>query len=1654
MRKLLLFISAMFVWMCAFSQGTLPYTDDFETYTVGGYLAVQNTTWWTTWSNLPGSAEDGQISTAFAHSGTKSVLCDEVPTPATDQIMKLGNKTTGAYELKFWAYIETGKCAYYNIQHYQDPGTQWAFEVYFRTSGAGELLAGSATAWAFTYPKDTWFEVRHLIDLDNDNIKLYINNVLVHEWPFHYQPTGTVGLNQLGGVDFYAGAKSGTTEVPKYFFDDVSFSSYVAPTEPIIGVTPTSLSATLQTGQTQVKQVTVSNTGNGNLVYSANVILNSDAPGVNQVAIIEGDQHRSSISLSNCSADPNPQPSPGPPETDATAILHYDGANASAIGWNSPPITVTVAARFPNNMTLPNAGMSLQTVEVYVNELNATASNLMTVKIFGPGTTYQPGALIASKDFTPLGAAWETITLDSPVLVTGADLWIGYTFTQTDAGIYIPGTDAGPNDPNGDFLSTGVGWSHLSNNPALLRNWNIRGNLSGTPFQQWLSVAPLSGTVIPSGNQVLDVTFNSTNLAIGTYTGLVRILSNDLVTPQVDIPVTLDVVASACPAPTGLAVTNITSSSASIGWVGAPQVEIDYAVGAHTAGTGTIVTAYVSPYGLTGLTPLTSYQVYIRQICGIGNNSTWAGPLNFSTPEQYVTTVYPMTDGTGYVTNGSFLKKGPWLNTSLTAVDTLGRGYVKFDISSLPANAIITKATLNYYNFYRNGTSTAVNYIFPLASDPVTAAGAALYTDCGDGPAAWGGVWDGAAPQWFNSSLNADGFNYISSKIASGWAGFGFVRSSTAVYRFSGLNDATYKPYLGIEYHIPTAPILSMTPATKDFETVNLGIQSLPQTFTIKNTGTGAIMIDGFSMGGTDASQFILTNTNPAYYNLVAGASITVTVYFKPTSVGVKTANLIVTREEVEYNIPLTGTGYLNGPQSLTATPVIGPFVNLAWAAPLPLVEIRYDDNTVESNFYNGTNSTTNMRYYTKITIPVDGTLTNIGVYTLPVEVPTTWQSISLCPDLGGLPNLAAPIQSFASVPITTTGSQWVLQTLTPYPVTAGQNYYIVCQWPNAASGAVAVATDTHNNHFRCGSTPNGGVSWGITNGNYLMRAYMTVAGDNSSNEPIVLTSGNAADGMQNAPLINANAEPKPLSLMNAASVMASAVIAPNSPNRSFTNYTVHRGTATGVYTTTFAGISGTTYQDITTSPTTTYYYMVSAEYSNGVANSNQASVTTFELCPVPSSLTVSGVTTTSANLGWNPNGTTAWEIEWGPAGFIHLSGGTMITSGVTNPYPLTGLTSGMSYSYYVRSSCDGGLFSSWAGPFTFTTVCGSFPAPISEDFEGTTFPPTCWNRTLATYTWERSTDASGYGVGTASAFADFYNFPAATTFDLMTLNFNTTGMHVPVLKFDYAYATYSASYVDQMDVYYSTNAGVSYTLLLAMPGGTTGILNTGGIATDPFIPTSAEWATQTLTLPAGTNMIKFTGISAYGNSLYLDNVKIEATPVPENLAVSGTVLSGQSICYNATNTITVAGTSTYTVQSGGSAIFIAAQKISFLPGTTVVSGAYMLGKISTAYCGDAPMMPAVAAGLEETPFSLEQTFFTLYPNPTNGNFTLVQKGDRQYGNVKVEVYGMRGNKVLSAQMIGEKKHEFATSDLPAGLYFVKLVADDYTETIKLIKTR
>ena len=85
------------------------------------------------------------------------------------------------------------------------------------------------------------------------------------------------------------------------------------------------------------------------------------------------------------------------------------------------------------------------------------------------------------------------------------------------------------------------------------------------------------------------------------------------------------------PEPTNLTVSNVTNTSATLGWTtGAPSVEIRYRV---VNGTWTTVTPDANPYTLTGLTNSTNYEAQIRANYGT-QYSDWADFDSFKTLAQ------------------------------------------------------------------------------------------------------------------------------------------------------------------------------------------------------------------------------------------------------------------------------------------------------------------------------------------------------------------------------------------------------------------------------------------------------------------------------------------------------------------------------------------------------------------------------------------------------------------------------------------------------------------------------------------------------------------------------------------------------------------------------------------------------------------------------------------------------------------------------------------------------------------------------------------------------------------------------------------------------------------------------------------------------------
>ena len=187
--------------------------------------------------------------------------------------------------------------------------------------------------------------------------------------------------------------------------------------------------------------------------------------------------------------------------------------------------------------------------------------------------------------------------------------------------------------------------------------------------------------------------------------------------------------------------------------------------------------------------------------------------------------------------------------------------------------------------------------------------------------------------------------------------------------------------------------------------------------------------------------------------------------------------------------------------------------------------------------------------------------------------------------------------------------------------------------------------------------------------------------------------------------------------------------------------------------------------------------------------------------CPSPSALTATNITATSADLGWTDNASAGLSnVEYGTVGFSQGTG-TLITGTSNNPETVTGLTPETGYEFYVQSDCGLGDFSTWSGPFSFTTPCAAIIAPYTEDVEthANSFGFTesnCWTSSASSgYDWNitgtGTTTSSGTGALSANSGTKYFYTEASSgtpgaTCTLTSPVLDASAMTAPALQFWY----------------------------------------------------------------------------------------------------------------------------------------------------------------------------------------------------------------------------------------------------------------------------
>ncbi len=173
----------------------------------------------------------------------------------------------------------------------------------------------------------------------------------------------------------------------------------------------------------------------------------------------------------------------------------------------------------------------------------------------------------------------------------------------------------------------------------------------------------------------------------------------------------------------------------------------------------------------------------------------------------------------------------------------------------------------------------------------------------------------------------------------------------------------------------------------------------------------------------------------------------------------------------------------------------------------------------------------------------------------------------------------------------------------------------------------------------------------------------------------------------------------------------------------------------------------------------TAYFYYVRSNCGGGDFSAwTSAGTFTTSSCNVPTGLTTSSITTSSATITWVAPSTgspAGYEYEVRTSGAAG-SGATGLVSTGTTTAPtvtanLTGLSASSTYSVYVRSNCYTGYNSAWTSAINFTTSCataigGTISSTVSSFCTSgtTTLSSTGYSIGLgSTYQWESSSDAA-----------------------------------------------------------------------------------------------------------------------------------------------------------------------------------------------------------------------------------------------------------------------------------------------------------------------
>ena len=495
--------------------------EPFEDYAVGEHIAIaaQNAgnDWWTTWNSNPGSSEDGYVALYDGH------RCGHL-TYGNDQVLLLGDEENGVYDLEFDILVPNGKDGYFNILHnFAGPGSTWALESYLHmegsgshTPGTGAVLAGGSTV-TFDVVYDAWMHFRLHVDTDTDMAAYYYtapgeNEMLIYTWQWSLDASGssTVG-RKLAAMNFYPAYNATYSE---YYLDNFVFTKVSGESAPRLTVSPNYVDEYIAADDIISTYITIDNSGSSIGEWMGWIDYGMGADGDTQIQIC------------------------------------YDASvdEITNVGFNDAGSTVVeLGAMYPGTKYASAMGTKLVSAQYYMCEINSSLGIVegtpLTFRVYGQGMNGQPSSVIAEKT-VPYDEivvnGWTVATFDTPIDLTGYDVWVTCEMTQCEGGYPLTFDNILSSEHSAYYRKNGYGTFSTFNNSY--GDAHIRMNCVGTPLAgSWAALDHYSNSISIGSADYVNLTLSSIGLAAGTYNANVVMYTNDIYLPYVEIPVQMTV---------------------------------------------------------------------------------------------------------------------------------------------------------------------------------------------------------------------------------------------------------------------------------------------------------------------------------------------------------------------------------------------------------------------------------------------------------------------------------------------------------------------------------------------------------------------------------------------------------------------------------------------------------------------------------------------------------------------------------------------------------------------------------------------------------------------------------------------------------------------------------------------------------------------------------------------------------------------------------------------------------------------------------------------------------------------------------------------------------------------------------------------------------